>query len=219
MQNSTLDNKEPYSPLTKDIQQAHGIVKLVINEFTIDEIHYMIYHWMEAVPHNKEVWIIFNIIQKLIRKHSFATLLESHPKIPGYAGNRNLPVAASFMLLFYLTQRCWDLFGEKEFGEELFPEYTEEYKRMEDFVRALDLSTVMHSMFDIIKRTVGEDFFTSFRQEWEEENKNWSEEEEGVIRNFNEQLIVNFMSLRGFVDACFFIFNDRGKYLHPSSDL
>ena len=51
-------------------------------------------------------------------------------------------------------------------------------------------------MFDIIKRTVGEEFFTSFRQAWEEENKNWSEDKEGVIRSFNEQLIVNFMSLR-----------------------
>lgn len=219
MHEPTLHNKEIYSPLTKNIQQAHGIIKLFTDEFSIDEIHYMIYHWMEEVPHSKEVIIILDKIRKLIRKHSFASLLEPHPKIPGYEGNRNLPVAATFMLLLYLTQRCWDLFGQKEFEEELFPDYTEEYKRMEDFVRALDLTTIMNSMFEIIQRTVGEEFFTSFRQEWEEENKNWSEEKEGVIRNSSEQLIVNFMTLRWLVDACFFIFNDTGKDFHPSSDL
>jgi hypothetical protein len=85
---------------------------------------------------------------------------------------------------------------------------------MENFVREIDLSILMNSMFDIIKRTVGAEFFTSFWQEWEEKHKNSDREPEALTWDFNEQLIVNFMSLRGFVDVCFFIFNenkDEGK--------
>ena len=183
-------------------------MKLFTGEISIDEMHLMIYEWLEAIPHSQEINSILLKIKILIRKHSFSTLLEPDPKIPGYKANRNLPVAATFMLLLYLTDRCWDLFGKKKFEEELFPQYTGEYLRMEKFVRGLDLSTVMSSMFDLIKQTVGEEFFNSFRQTWEEENKNWSEKKEGVIRNYSERQIINFMSLRGFVDACFFIFND-----------
>ena len=211
MQLTTLHNKKIYSLLTKDIQQARSLMKLFLDECPIDEMHYTIFHWMEAVPDNKEVNILFNKIKKLIKKYSFSILIEPDCEIPGYRGNRNLSVAATFMLLFYLTQRCWDLFGEKEFEEELFSTYTEEYKRMENFVREIDLSILMNSMFDIIKRTVGTEFFTSFWQEWEEKNKNQKEDSDGVIRNYNEQLIVNFMGLRGFVDVCFFIFNEN-KY-------
>jgi hypothetical protein len=214
MQLTTLHNKRIYLILTKDIQQARSLMKLFLDEFPIDEMHYTISHWMEAVPDNKEVNILFNKIKKLIRKYSFSILIEPDCKIPGYRGNRNLSVAATFMLLVYLTQRCWDLFNEKEFEEELFPTNTEEYKRMENFVREIDLSILMNSMFDIIKRTVGAEFFTSFWQEWEEKHKNSDREPEALTWDFNEQLIVNFMSLRGFVDVCFFIFNenkDEGK--------
>ena len=42
MQDSTFHNKEVYSPLPKDLQYAHGAIKLFTDEFSIDEIHYMI---------------------------------------------------------------------------------------------------------------------------------------------------------------------------------
>lgn len=219
MQDSSFHNKEVYTPLTDDIQQAHGMMKLLVNEYLLDEICYMIFHWLQAVPQSKEVNIILNKIKKLIGKHPFAILLEPDPKIPGYTGNRNLPVAATFMLLFYLTQRCWDLFREEEFGDDLFVEYRKEYENIEEFVRLLDLTTVMNSMFDIIKETVGAEFLTSFWQEWEEEIENNGQVPEGVNLKFNEQLIVNFMTLRGFMDVCFFIFNDTGKKVNPSSNI
>lgn len=50
-----------------------------------------------------------------------------------------------------------------------------------------------------------------FKTRWEAENKNYDKEAEGVIRNDQKQLIVNFIILRGFVDVCFFIFNYKGK--------
>ena len=73
MQASTYHNSEVFVPLTKNIQQANNIIEMFVTDFTIVENHHIIFNQMEAVPHNKEVWIIFNKIQKLIRKLSFKT--------------------------------------------------------------------------------------------------------------------------------------------------
>jgi hypothetical protein len=219
MRPSIPDNTDIHAPLTRDIHQAHGIMKLLTDKLSIDEIHNMIFLWLETIPESNQVNIQCTKIKKLIKKHSFSTLFKTGPQIPAYSEIRNPNVAATFVLLTYLTRSCWNLFSKSEHEEELFPPYNEDYKIVEKFVRSIDLTTVMNSMFDMIKQTVGAELFIYYWQKWEEEDQNRSEDNVGKLRSSNEQLFVNFKILSAFVDVCFFIFNDTGKEFNHSSDL